>query len=194
MDKRQGSAKDAFTIECKDIMLREYQVLDVEALYALTQQPEIKQFLPDWDVPLEQRIDWITHYETVENRRFLQAVKEDGRIGDMTLRLGIILKETGEFIGWCNTGIKEELEKPNREIMYALSNRYTRRGYTTQAVQALSQYLFDHTDVIVLNALALTHNQASNKVIQKSGFEAAGTIRIEDAEYHHYKLFKHKNA
>ncbi|MGN7358408.1 GNAT family N-acetyltransferase [Paenibacillus sp. SAF-054] len=179
-----------FTIEGKDIILREYLVSDVQSLYALTQQPEIKRFLPDWDVPLAQRVDWITNYETVENRQFLQAAVDDGRIGDMRLRLGIIEKATGEFIGWCNTGIKEELPEPNREIMYALSNRHTNKGYTTQAVQALARYLFEHTDVTVLNAIALTHNYASNKVIQKCGFEFKGTIRIDEAEYHHYKLFK----
>ncbi|MWV44277.1 GNAT family N-acetyltransferase [Paenibacillus sp. HJL G12] len=194
MNEQQGNEHQVFTMECRDIILREYLSSDVEAIYALTQQPEIKQFLPDWDVPLAQRVDWIKNYETVENRRFLQAAAADGHIGGMILRLGIIEKATGEFIGWCNTGIKDELPEPNREIMYALSNRHTNKGYTTQAVQALAQYLFAYTDVAVLNAVALTHNHSSNKVIQKCGFETEGTIRIDDEEYNHYKLYKRKEA
>lgn len=30
----------------------------------------------------------------------------------------MILKETGEFIGFCMTGIKDELPTPNREIAH----------------------------------------------------------------------------
>ncbi|MCJ8013259.1 GNAT family N-acetyltransferase [Paenibacillus sp. KQZ6P-2] len=179
-----------FTIECKDIILREYLVDDVEALCALTRQPEIKEFLPDWDVPLAQRVEWITHYETVDNQRFLQAAAKDGKVGGIPLRLGIILKESGEFIGWCNTLMKEEMPKPNREIMYAISNQHTKKGYTTQAVQSLAKYLFSHTDVMMLNAIALTHNIASNKVIRKSGFEYVDLIEIEGKTYNHYKLYK----
>jgi len=190
MNMKHKAKNDIFTIDCKDILLREYLIEDVEALYALTRQPEIKTFLPDWDVPLEQRVDWITNYETVDNQRFLQAVASGGHVGDMMLRLGIILKETGEFIGWCNTAIKEELPEPNREIMYAISNQHTNKGYTTQAVRALAQYLFAHTDIIMLNAVALTHNHSSNKVIQKSGFNYVDQIEIEGQTYNHYKLYK----
>ncbi|GIP29307.1 N-acetyltransferase [Paenibacillus sp. J23TS9] len=190
MNMKHKDKNDIFTIDCKDILLREYLIEDVEALCALTRQPEIKTFLPDWDVPLEQRVDWITNYETVDNQRFLQAVASGGHVGDLMLRLGIILKETGEFIGWCNTAIKEELPEPNREIMYAISNQHTNKGYTTQAVRALAQYLFAHTDIIMLNAVALTHNHSSNKVIQKSGFDYVDQIEIEGQKYNHYKLYK----
>lgn len=190
MHTKHTAKNDIFTIDCKDIVLREYLIEDVEALCALTRQPEIKTFLPDWDVQLEQRVDWISNYETVDNQRFLQAVASGGHVGDMMLRLGIILKETGEFIGWCNTGIKEELPEPNREIMYAISNQHTNKGYTTQAVRALAQYLFAHTDINMLNAVALTHNHSSNKVIQKSGFDYVDQIEIEGQTYNHYKLYK----
>ncbi|MCU6340229.1 GNAT family N-acetyltransferase, partial [Enterobacter quasiroggenkampii] len=94
---------------------------DVDAICALTQQPAILEFLPDWNATKEQRLDWMTNYELVENKQFLQAVVEDGHIRDHCLRLGIVLKETGAFIGWCVTGMKDELPSPNREIAYAIS-------------------------------------------------------------------------
>jgi [ribosomal protein S5]-alanine N-acetyltransferase len=126
-----------FMIECKDIFLREYRIEDLDELYTLTQQSEILEFLPSWNAPKEQRLDWLLNYETIENKRFLKAVSEGGNIGQLRLRLGIISKETGEFIGWCCTGIKEELPPPNREIMYAISNNHTNKGYTTQAAQGI---------------------------------------------------------
>ncbi|WP_433957200.1 hypothetical protein [Cytobacillus horneckiae] len=54
--------------------------------------------------------------------------------GQNYLKLGIILKETGEFIGFCNIGINEELNEPNRVIGDAFSKHYRNCGYTTKAV------------------------------------------------------------
>ncbi|MHB0860299.1 GNAT family N-acetyltransferase [Paenibacillus sp. SEL3] len=45
----------------------------------------------------------------------------------------------------CCSGIKDELPATNREIMYGISKDYRSRGYTTQAVQGVIQYLFENT-------------------------------------------------
>lgn len=185
----QGNQK-YFTIECEDIILREYRIEDLDELYNLTQQPEIMEFLPDWNVPKEQRLHWLKNYEIVENKQFLKAVSESGTIEQLRLRLGIISKESGEFIGWCCTGIKEELPHPNREIMFAISRSHTRKGYTTQATLGIIDYLFENTDVEALNAVALTHNIPSNRVIQKCGFDLQDMIEIDNDKYNHYKLLK----
>lgn len=177
-----------FTIECEDILLREYKMEDLDAIFKITHEPEIRQFLPGWDVSREQRLEWLTHYEIVENRQFLQAVHDGGDVGQLRLRLAIVLKETGESIGWCNTGPKEELPPPNREIMYGISNRYYNKGYTTQAVRALIQFLFRNTNELELSAVAVVHNHASNKVIQKCGFTYMGEIELEQERHHLYKL------
>lgn len=184
------STNNDFTIDCNDIILREFKLEDLDAFYELTQQPEIKKFLPDWDVPKEQRYDWLLNYEIPENQRFIQAVSETGEVGDIRLRLGMILKKTGEFIGWCCTGIKDELPSPNREIMYAISKDHRGQGYTTQAVQGLITYLFENTEVEELCALALVHNTASNKVLEKCGFDWINVLELEDMQYNNYKLFK----
>lgn len=177
-----------FTIECEDILLREYMVEDLDAIFKITFEPEIRQFLPGWDVPREQRLEWLTNYEIVENRQFLQAVQNGGDVGQLRLRLAMVLKETDECIGWCNTGPKEELPQPNREIMYGISNQHYNKGYTTQAVRALIQFLFQNTSEYELNALAVVHNHASNKVIQKCGFKYVGEIELEQERHHLYKL------
>lgn len=179
-----------FRIECKDIVLIEFRAEDFEEMQRLTWQPEIYEFLPDWNVAPEQRQEWLINYEIPENQRFLESVANGGRIGDLRLRLGIILKETGEFIGWCCTGPKDELPEPNREIMYAISKDYRGKGYTTQAALGLIRYLFENTEVEMLNALALIENLPSNKVILKSGFKQIDDIIIDEEQYHLYKLHK----
>ncbi|MDZ5472245.1 GNAT family N-acetyltransferase [Bacillus sp. 31A1R] len=178
-----------FEIDCGEILLREFRIEDVDAIYEITSQPEVYEFLPDWKSTREQRLNWVTHYEIPSNKEFLTAIPN---IEEQNyLKLGIILKETGEFIGFCTTGIKEELPAPNREIAFAISKHYRNKGYTTKAVKGLINFLFDKTNVELLNTIVLIENISSNRVIQKCGFQFVGDIEIEGENYHHYTL--HKN-
>ena len=177
-----------FTIDCGEIILREFTIEDVNRIYEITSQPEVYEFLPDWQSTREQRLSWVANYEIPSNKAFLQAVPTIG--GANYLKLGIVLKETGEFIGFCTTGMKEELREPNREIAYAISTQYRNRGYTTQAVKGLVNYLFEGTDVEQLNTVVLPRNVSSVKVIQKCGFRLYGEIEIEGKMHLHYILTK----
>ncbi|MFC5405379.1 GNAT family N-acetyltransferase [Cohnella soli] len=179
-----------FIIDCKHIILREFITADLDSFHSLTWQSEINEFLPGWNVSKEQREDWFLNYEIPENKQFLNTVTTDGNIGELRLRLGIILKESGEFIGWCCTGIKDELPPPNREIMFAISKDHRSQGYTTQAAQGLIKYLFENTNVEVLNAIALLRNIPSNRVIQKCGFEFQNRIELDGEKYNYYRLSK----
>jgi [ribosomal protein S5]-alanine N-acetyltransferase len=184
------NSENIFTIECKDIVLREFQLEDLDAIYNLTLQPEITDFLPDWIATKEKRREWLTKYEIKENKEFLEAVPNIPNIKGHALRLGIILKKTNELIGWCCSGLKDELPPPNREIGYAISKEYRCKGYTTQAAQGLIKYLFENTNTDVLNATALTYNTPSNIVIKKCGFKLVGNIVIENKDYYYYRLNK----
>ncbi|MFS0868503.1 GNAT family N-acetyltransferase [Paenibacillus xylanilyticus] len=177
-------------IECEDIILREYRLSDLERMQELTWQPEIHGFLPGWNVQKEVRQDWLMNYEIPTNNEFIQRVQEGNDIEDLILRLGIVLKGTGEFIGWCCSGIKDELPEPNREVMYAISKEHRNKGYASQAVQGVIQYLFENTEVAQLNAIALLENKSSNKVIQKNHFVFINEIEIEKDKYNHYLLHK----
>jgi [ribosomal protein S5]-alanine N-acetyltransferase len=178
-----------FTIDCGEFILREYIVEDAEAIYNLALEEEINRFLPDWKTSREQRLEWVRDYEIPGNQAFLKAVA-DGTVPEGYLRLGIVLKENGQFIGWCCAGPKDELPKPNTEIFYAVSKDYAGRGYVTAAAKALIHYLFEETKIDTLNALAEIDNIASNKVIQKCGFEHVGEIEIENKMLHRYIMKK----
>ncbi|MCJ7841492.1 GNAT family N-acetyltransferase [Lederbergia sp. NSJ-179] len=180
---------NVFRIDCGDLYLQEFRMEDAESIHRISNQPEISQFLPDWKSTKEQRVEWMTQYEIPENQAFLQAAKT-ANIEGQFLKLGVFIKETDEFIGWCCTGMKDELPPPNREIVYAISSQYQQRGYATKAASGLIDYLFMHTNVENINAIALTHNRSSNKVIQKCGFTYLRQLAIENERYLHYMLSK----
>jgi [ribosomal protein S5]-alanine N-acetyltransferase len=176
-----------FTIDCGEIILREYLLDDAEAIYNLALEEEVNRFLPDWKTSREQRIEWLRDYEIPGNQAYLKALRE-GRMPEGYLRLGIILKENGQFIGWCCTGPKDELPIPNTEISYAVSKAYAGRGYVTKAAKALIHFLFTETKIHTLNALAEHDNIASIKVIQKCGFSYVGDLSIDHKRLHHYQI------
>jgi len=188
MSNSQDTSKNLFIIECGDIILREYQIEDLDELHSLTWQPHFHEFLIDWNVSREQREDWLNNYEIPDNKCFLDAASKDGDIGGLRLRLSIISKDTGEFIGVCGTGILDKVTPPIREIYYGISCDHRSKGYTTQAANALIKYLFENTSVDVLIAIAQIRNVPSNKVLQKCGFEFQNCIDIENKEYRYYML------
>lgn len=181
--------ENLFTIDCGEFVLREYTLDDVDAIYNLAIEDEINRFLPDWKTTREQRLIWVRDYEIPGNKAFLKAVSE-GIVPEGYFRLGIIFKETGQFIGWCCAGPKDELPKPNTEIFYAISKDYSGRGYVTKAARELINYLFTDTKIEYLNALAEIDNIGSNKVIQKCGFDYVGEIEIDKKMHHRYKMSK----
>ncbi|MBO7748136.1 GNAT family N-acetyltransferase [Paenibacillus sp. MWE-103] len=181
---------DEYMIDCGPIALRPFRPEDLDDFHAITHEPEIVRYLPGWNVPKERRADWLLNYEIPENERFLQAVEEGGPIGELRLRLAIVLKTTGGFIGWACTGMKEELPPPNREIVYGLTAAHRGKGYATMAANGLVRYLFERELAEELNALALNGNEPSRRVIEKCGFREQGGIVIDGETYLHYKRFR----
>lgn len=175
-------------IDCGEVILREYRMEDVQALHEITSQPEVYEFIQGAQATLEQRVNWMKNYEIPANKKFKSSMPELKNAG--FLNLGIILKETGEFIGFCNTGIKDELPEPNREIGYAISKHWRNKGYSTLAAKGLIGFLFEKTALETLNAVALTSNASSNKVLQKCGFKLAGEIKIDGEQFSHYIMRK----
>ncbi|EEL48049.1 GNAT family N-acetyltransferase [Bacillus cereus] len=187
---KHKTSERLFRIECGDIYLQEFSIKDADSIYRISNQPEIFNFLPDWKSTKEQRVDWVTNYEIPANKEFLAAAINTSNIDGHFLKLGVFIKETDEFIGWCCTGMKDELPSPNREIMYAISSEYQKKGYATKASKGLINYLFTNTNLDVINAIALINNVSSNKVIGKCGFTYLGQQTIENELYNHYMLNK----
>lgn len=186
----QTTEKGLFRIDCGDIYLQEFSIEDVDSIFRISNEPEVFQFLPDWKSSKDQRLEWVTNYEIPANKAFLNAAADSSNIDNHTLKLGVFIKESDEFIGWCCTGIKDELPAPNRELMYAISSSHQKKGYATKASKGLIDYLFTHTNLETINAIALMNNISSNKVIKKCGFQLEGQVTIDQEHFYHYLLRK----
>jgi ribosomal-protein-alanine N-acetyltransferase len=84
-----------------------------------------------------------------------------------------IEKKDGTKIGVINTFLAPE----SLEIGYTLISKYRGKGFGTEAVQILVDYLFLARDLIRVQAHADERNVASQKLLGKVGFKKEGIVR-----------------
>jgi RimJ/RimL family protein N-acetyltransferase len=85
----------------------------------------------------------------------------------------LIEKKDGSKIGFIGQG-------PARsclEIGYGLISKERGKGYCTEAVQLMVDYLFLSKDIVRIQAETDPRNIASQKVLEKAGFQREGRIR-----------------
>jgi len=63
------------------------------------------------------------------------------------------------------------------EIGYVIIPSERRKGYGTEAVQIMVDYLFLSKDVVRIQALTDVRNKASQRVLEKTGFQKEGVLR-----------------
>jgi ribosomal-protein-alanine N-acetyltransferase len=87
----------------------------------------------------------------------------------------IFRRSTGAPIGNC--GFKGPPTTDGRvEIAYGLDEEYWGRGYATEAARALTAFALDADDVRTVIAHTLPEENASARVLRKSGFEWVGDV------------------
>ncbi len=92
---------------------------------------------------------------------------------------------SGQLAGLCCRGIKTGLPTANREVVYAVADRFRGRGYPTQATTATVEYLPSQTAVTAVSGVAHDGNAASERVLEKRGIRLGGTLGIDEAPHHH---------
>ena len=87
----------------------------------------------------------------------------------------VIQKKDGTRVGT----IAHWLNQPERfmEIGYRVVRSERGKGYGTEAVQLMVDYLFLSKDICRIQAFTDVRNRASQRVLEKAGFKREGTLR-----------------
>lgn len=91
------------------------------------------------------------------------------------------LKDTQKYVG--DLGFKGPVKKHAVEIGYGVLPEYEGQGYTTEAVQAMTQWAFQQKDVVFVEAETEPENKASQRVLEKCGFAPDGTTGEEGPRF-----------
>jgi RimJ/RimL family protein N-acetyltransferase len=142
-------------LEGKNVNLRVVEKEDLQQNADLINNPD---YFGEYN-PLVQmsKADLEKQYEKLgpEEKRFLIEKKDGNRIGGIT-----------HFPAWSTL-----------EIGYVLIPSERGKGYGTEAVKIMVDYLFLSKDIVRVQAHADVRNVASQKVLEKAGFRREGIIR-----------------
>lgn len=132
---------------------------DLDELFALYCDPEIRRYFPDGVLNYEEtkeELEW-----------FLNGHPEHPELG----LWATIHKETGKFIGRCGLLIWEIDGRQEVEIAYLLDKSYWHQGLATEAALGIIKYGFEDLNLSRLICLIHPENLASQKVAERIGMK-----------------------
>lgn len=97
--------------------------------------------------------------------------------------LGVILKDTNEFIGQCGLTLQDYKGIKVPEIGYLFSKKYWNKGYAIEAAKAVKEYAFNELHLDEVYSIIRDNNFTSQKVAEKNGMK-----RIDKIVKHYYDM------
>ena len=151
-------------LESERLLFRHLEMADLEELYALYRDPDIRRYIPDAPTSIE------------EARKELEW-HQDGHPAHPQLGLwATVYKPTNQFIGRCGLLPWTIDDRFEVEVAYMIAKSHWGQGLGTAAARAIRDYGFDELDYPRLVALIDHGNRASIRVAEKIGmtFEKEG--------------------
>lgn len=156
-------------IETDRLILRRYKIEDADAMYKnWASDSEVTKFLtwqPHPSVEVSRSIieDWLKKYSDEKYYQWAIVLKDNGNepIGDISV------VHMNEDISMVHIG-------------YCLGRAWWRRGIMSEALKAVTDFMFDTVEVNRVEARHDPRNPNSGKVMQKCGMKYEGTLRSAD--------------
>jgi aminoglycoside 6'-N-acetyltransferase len=141
------------------LILRNFLEDDLGSFLAYRNDPLVAKY-QGWGIP----------YPREKGEAFLSSMKERvaPKQGDWT-QFAIELKETGEMIGDLGCYIDKNDIRQAR-IGFTLAAKHWRKGYITEVIPLLLDYLFEDMDMHRIVADCDADNVASYRTLEKLGF------------------------
>jgi ribosomal-protein-alanine N-acetyltransferase len=163
-------------LETRRLVLRHLLPSDLDDLYALYRDPEIRRFFPEGTLTYEEtreEVEW-----------FLDGHPAHPELGVWAT----IHKEDNVFIGRCGLLPWAIEGRPEVEVAYLLAKRYWGQGLGTEAAQAVSQYAFERLGLSRLICVIDPGNQASMNVALSIGMTLERAMHDDKGSFLLYSM------
>lgn len=165
-------------LETERLLLRRLILEDLDALYALYSDPEIRQYFPEGTLNYEDtkaELEW-----------FLNGHPKHPELG----LWATIDKASQQFIGRCGL-LPWTLEgRAEVEVAYLLDKRFWRRGLGTEAASAILHYGFETLGLNRLICMVDPNNLASAKVATHIGMTLEKRMEDETGPFLLFSITK----
>lgn len=150
------------TIETERLILRAWNVEDVDDLYDYAKNPNVGP-----------HGGWKPHESKTESLEIMQTL-----FIDKYDSWAIVYKENGRVIG--SIGYELDTKRPDincKELGYAMGEDYWGKGLMTEAAKVAIRYGFEELELDMVSIYRNPQNTRSGRVIEKCGFSYEGTLR-----------------
>lgn len=148
--------KGTVVLETERLILRRFTLDDAEEIFNnWGSDPEVSKY-----------VRWSTHKSIDDTKVYLDSVMKKYRNNEFEWALS--LKDTGELIGAMGAFISED---DRIEVGYNTARKHWRKGYTTEALRAVMNYLINDVGIRRFRCSHAKLNPASGAVMQKVGFK-----------------------
>lgn len=156
--KYKGTQK----IETERLILRKLKNTDAEEIFNnWLSDPEVSKYMVwNYQNSIKETEKWL-------EKCIIKYQKLD------SYHWGIELKESGELIGSISANKADTIDECY-EIGYAIGRRFWRKGYATEALKSIVEYLNEKVGIRKFLCRYAKDNQASGSVIRKVGFKYKG--------------------
>lgn len=152
------------TLESDKLILRKFLIEDATGMFNnWATDPERCKFLT-----------WSVHKDIDETEHVIQTwIKE---YDEESLNWVVEIKETHEVIGSiCALNINKR--NKTVELGYCYGSRFWGKGYATEALRKVIEYLLTECDFYLVEADHMSENPASGRVMQKAGMHKDAVLR-----------------
>lgn len=155
-------------IETERLLLRPYQPDDAHDLFLAVSGQHFYDFIPGESTPTLKEVQGIIDWS-------ISCCQRNTKEQIHKFNLGVICKETDRLIGYCGLG-PYDLDPTKIEIYYGISERYTGRGFATEAAAAVLSYGLDVLELDEIITTVHPQNHASLRILQKIGMSYSHSL------------------
>lgn len=139
-------------IKTERLTIRKFNKKDIEDLYEIYQDKDICRYLLHNSWTEDNKIE-----------EFNKKLEENNLSKNSSLSLAVELK--GKVIGDINISFTEMIE--TIELGFAFNKKYAKKGYATEAVKEVMNYLFNILNIHRIQANLDARNISSSKLCQR---------------------------
>jgi [ribosomal protein S5]-alanine N-acetyltransferase len=157
--------EDLPELETERLLLRKLRLEDARAMFAYASDPEVTRY-----------VLFDTHRSIEDSVAFLRFAVEGYERGDFG-GWGVVLKDSGAFVGTCGVDYGYAPEHARAELGYVLAREHWGKGLMPEAVRAVIRFGFGRMELNRIQARCIAENTASARVMEKAGMTYEGTLR-----------------
>ncbi|HOV10133.1 MAG TPA: GNAT family protein [Bacteroidales bacterium] len=145
-----------------DVVLRELTKSDI---------PKLAEYANNEKVSINLRDAFPSPYTEADARRFIEMVDRQ------CPRTFFAIAYKGNYAGNISLLPGIDVYKKSAEIGYFIGEPFWNKGIMTKAVILVTQYGFEHLDIVRIHTGVFDFNKASRRVLEKCGFVKEGVFQ-----------------